>query len=492
VPRRGAGGGLALGLLLALYLLSNAGYLQTTDTMPSVATAASLLHEGSLRIDAGQSYGPDLPPAHDGKTYSRYGIGLALAYLPAVAVADGLASRVPLTPWQLRGLLVSFMNPWIGVGACLLFHRIARRLGAPVPGATFAALALGAASSLWPYSVHDHTENLQMLGLLAAYLALIAGRDRSWLPGTALALLILVAPVHAVAALPAAAYLWATAPSRAARSARVLRLAVPVAGAVVILLVQNQLRFGSPLEFGYGRQMQFSAALALRRLPGLLLSPERGVLLFDPVLLVTLPSWPRFWRRRRAEAALALGLSGLAIAVGTAYVPGDGWSWGPRRLVPVLPFLLLPLLEPRSSRWPLRLATGALLVASFGVQLLGVLPKSQEYNSIRYQMTGHPAEDFPAQLPGTAVVLWHKLTDGSNSYSLRSFGLDDDARVDTGASESNRGLNLWFLHAARELRLPWLRWLALPLAAAGLSTLTWLLHLGCRSEPNAARAGELS
>jgi hypothetical protein len=50
-----------------------------------------------------------------------------------------------------------------------------------------------------------------------------------------------------------------------------------------------------------------------------------------------------------------------------------GWSWGPRFLVPTLPFLVLPLgallLERRWARWTVVL----LAVAGIGVQVLGVL-----------------------------------------------------------------------------------------------------------------------
>ncbi len=61
-----------LAAILMLYLLSNSGYLQTSDTTPSVATAASILTEGSLLIDASLQWNPDIPAGPvPGKQYSR-------------------------------------------------------------------------------------------------------------------------------------------------------------------------------------------------------------------------------------------------------------------------------------------------------------------------------------------------------------------------------------------------------------------------------------
>jgi len=85
------------------------------------------------------------------------------------------------------------------------------------------------------------------------------------------------------------------------------------------------------------------------------------------------------WARRRAETALLLALIGLQVAGHANLLISwlGGWSWGPRFLVPVLPFmtlLLVPLFEARGRwrrppRWNLSRARGLFAVLA----LAGVL-----------------------------------------------------------------------------------------------------------------------
>ncbi len=262
-------------------------------------------------------------------------------------------------------VFVSFLNPFFGFWACVLFYRVAVHFESDERGAVFGALALGATTSLWPYSVHDHTENLQMLVYLAAYLSLVRGSGaRPLKTGLLVAALVLIKPANLVATLPCAVYVLKCAPSPRVGWSRLSWLGLPISIAVAVVLGLNVYRFGQLLEFGYGGAMSFDLSQAPFRLAPLLLSLEEGLLTFSPVLLLALIAWSGFMARWPREGWFALGLFAVLLALTASFVPRGGWQWGPRYLVPTIPFLLLPLFQQRAVGAAHRLLTAGVLVSS--------------------------------------------------------------------------------------------------------------------------------
>jgi hypothetical protein len=92
-----------------------------------------------------------------------------------------------------------------------------------------------------------------------------------------------------------------------------------------------------------------------------LLFSERGLFVLMPVTLAAVVGLPLLARRARREAFLVGGLA-LAVLLYNAayYLPFGGGSPGPRFLVPILPFLGLPL-AAALVRWPL------IVLATFAV-----------------------------------------------------------------------------------------------------------------------------
>lgn len=169
-------------------------------------------------------------------------------------------------------------------------------------------------------------------------------------------------PRHALPAGANAAYLW--------RAGRVLlAFLAPVGVAVVIIVLHNALRFGS-LSFSLGKG--FSTPIEVGVF-GYLLSPGRSIFLYAPPVILGLLAWPRFYRAYRAEALLILSITAIYLVIYSTYVVWHGgWSFGPRYLLAVIPFLVLPVIFLPESRPVLALAAG-LVAAGVGVQLLGVM-----------------------------------------------------------------------------------------------------------------------
>jgi hypothetical protein len=115
-------------------------------------------------------------------------------------------------------------------------------------------------------------------------------------------------------------------------------------------------------------------------LVGLLVSPGRGVLVYAPILLLALVGLVRFAQRHAWEALLLYGMVPVFIVLNSAYsIWWGGWSWGPRYLVPLLPYLLFPiisLIEPLViGHWPrwAWIPVASVIVLSLATQVIGVV-----------------------------------------------------------------------------------------------------------------------
>jgi hypothetical protein len=106
----------------------------------------------------------------------------------------------------------------------------------------------------------------------------------------------------------------------------------------------------------------------------LLFSPLRGLFIYSPLLLLSLPGWWYFRRRYPAEAWLFATLIGSTLTLFAFWASGEGLSWGSRFLVPLIPFfiiLLAPLLE--NNIYAIRFTFYILLPLSLLIQLLGII-----------------------------------------------------------------------------------------------------------------------
>ena len=85
-----------------------------------------------------------------------------------------------------------------------------------------------------------------------------------------------------------------------------MRFASIVFVAGLALLLYNYLRFGDPLQSGYSSaQNKFTLEFLRRDIADSLLTPQRGLFTFNPVLLAAIPGWFVFFRKKMPEAAPA-------------------------------------------------------------------------------------------------------------------------------------------------------------------------------------------
>src|SRR6185437_2319974 len=110
-------------MCLVIYVFSAKGYLQVSDTSFSLQTAEAIVERGQLDIPYGE--GGTLT-WRDGRNYSKYGIGLALYYVPIVAIAKPLARMTGLPAEELNWFLISFANIPFAILTLVFFAKLLR------------------------------------------------------------------------------------------------------------------------------------------------------------------------------------------------------------------------------------------------------------------------------------------------------------------------------------------------------------------------------
>jgi len=397
---------LALGLfafLFSVYLLTFSGVYHSSDEMSMLAATDSAARRGAWDIDLlrwmGEQQGSFGP---DGHLYSRKGIGTTLAALPLTWVA--LQSRL-LPNVQMAMLTNGVITALTGV----LVYLLLRRLRYSYSVSLLTALAFGLATMAWPYARYLFSEPLAGLGLMLSFYSLVRFRDRQDLAsplwaGTGLVIALLTRLNNAIVAPFLGLLLLLYLHRRHGRDWKrwvkpVVLYGLPVLVALAITGWYNWLRFGNPLITGYLPEERFATPF-LEGLYGLILSPGKGILWYNPILIAALVAWPALLRRHRAEALLvaAAVLSNLAFYA-PWYLWWAGHAWGPRFLVAILPFAVLalaPALEAASRRRTLALALGALTIISVAVQILGVAVDFNLYLEEIHAELGlyHPATLF--------------------------------------------------------------------------------------------------
>lgn len=450
-------GAVAVGLfalLFSIYLFTFSGIYHASDEMSMLTVADSLARRGGWDIEPlrwmGEQQGSFGP---DGHLYGRKGIGMTLAVLPHYWLA--------LQSARLGNVQMAMLTSAVVVAlTAVLIYLFLRRLGYPQGGALGTALAFGLATMAWPYARYLFSESLAGLGLmLSAYALVCYGTPRPAIPrgqgedsgsslradapwcaegdapgrglyplfaGVGLGIALLARLNNAIVApflgLLLLFYLHRIYGANWRRwIGPIVLFGLPVLAALGITGWYNWLRFGNLLTTGYLPEERFATPF-LEGLYGLILSPGKGMLWYNPILFAALAAWPAFYRRHRAEALLAgvVVLSNIAFYA-PWYLWWAGHGWGPRFLVTILPFAILPLagaLEipfrtPRPNRamgarthsarrrWA-AIGLGLLAAISLAVQIPAVAIDFNLYLEDVYAELGlyHPATLFdPAYSP---------------------------------------------------------------------------------------------
>ncbi|MEE8391591.1 MAG: glycosyltransferase family 39 protein, partial [Anaerolineae bacterium] len=367
-------------LLTCLYWLTSRTHIDISDGETMYMVTESLVERGTFVLPEPEQAG-DAPltvfRARDGNQYSAYGPLQSLLAVPFYLVGSWVARAFPLPFYgYFTRFFVSLFNSPVHAATVSILYLFGIDLGYRRRTALFVALTYGLATIGWPYARTFFAESLLTWWLvLAAWAVYRYAHTERWgwmvLTGIAVGAGVATKYVMAVAGPAFALYLglefWRRDDWRARwRWTRrtVLAGGIPFVLIIGILMAFNYARFGNLLETGYTKEdpsgiisSLAATATPLLSLYSLFFSSGKGFFFFSPPTVLLLWGGPALIRRRRNEALLIFTIAALYPLFYSIVFGGwhGGAGWGPRYIVCITPWLLLPLgafLERNdSSRW---------------------------------------------------------------------------------------------------------------------------------------------
>ncbi len=350
-----------------------------------------------------------------GHYYTDKSIGPSLAALPFYMVFKAVAALPPIERFissgsglgafsdtlnpegegirpnaVYEGMALTFMTFFaMSIPSALMgtaFFLLAARLTTRDRYAFVLALIYGLGTAAFPYSSVLYQHQMAAFGAFVGFFLLwrVVNEGASprwlWLVGVLFSLTV-VTEYPVVIAL-AIIFLWAVyaMPNRWALY-RVVLGAIPLG---LVFAAYNYAIFQTPMPVGYNYSTlwqnvhdQGFLSLTVPNLGtfiNLMFSPFRGLLFLSPVLALAVPGFVLMWRRhsQRSVTVMLLGVIAYFLLFNSSSVMWWGGNTvGPRYLVPMLPFLALPIIFVLNE-WLTNRAGFILVVILAGLSFLNV------------------------------------------------------------------------------------------------------------------------
>lgn len=356
--------------VFSLLLASYAFFWHSRDwnTASRLMLTYSLVDRGGLSIDGLQDQTGD-KAFYRGRYFSDKLPGYPFLATAPYAVMRALGAR----PHPLDGPALAHWPSDYGVtlatsgvltaATAVVLMGIARSLGCSARSAVLVALAYGLATPAYAYATLAYGHQASAFALLASLgLLMRTGTNRDGLRAFLAGLLASYAAVVELQVGPVSAvlgfYLLGQVAARLRRWDAIAAFGLGALIPALFLMLYNTLAFAGPLDMGYFHHAtaQFAKVHSREnplgvggpdwsRFVPLLWGRHRGLLFYAPILALAAPGWIAMAaRRRRPLAAASLAACVAVFGVNLSYPEWTGgWSTGPRLLVPLLPFAMIPV-----------------------------------------------------------------------------------------------------------------------------------------------------
>ena len=435
----------------------------------------AIVERVTLRVDAYQNapgWATEDSAYYNGHYYSDKAPGSSFLAVPPYFLLYHLAALLKL---QLGSDFIKHFLTTTVLGlsfalAGISMYRVAARLGAPPRLTLVATAAVAFGTMLWPYSAVYYGHVIAAAFLIVAFDVLLSARvaAENMTMGKFFAFGILLGfgfiTEYTTALIIAGLLGYAAYVVKGRKSWTVAGLALAaLLGALIplsITLAYNAAIYGNPLTLGYAHESSdtFNEGMAAglmgiylpRRsvLYHITLDPKFGLFWQSPVLLLAPVGYiaTLMGRRYRAEALLsAYAVSAMLLMNAGYYLWWGGHAFGPRFIIPALPFFVVPLaLVPDFLEAPM-MFLGAVSIGQMLIPLMGAV---------------QPAVDFKQRFNSFFV-------DGRR---FNGFSILYDRGLPLIAKQLHEGMPSWTLAAAA--RLPY--WLTIPVLLAAESALVFL------------------
>jgi hypothetical protein len=392
-----------LALVVAVLFLAAAYFYQDPEWNGNsrLDLTRAIVEEGTLQIDAYQSqanWATEDKASYGGHYYADKAIGSSLLAAPVYFLLFRMAGAFGLT---LSSAFAKHVLTTIVVGGAFTLtgtsmYLIADQIMGNAWQALVPTLALAFGTMLWPYSAVFYGHVIAAGFLALSFYLVFSERE---LPGgiptahlfwAAMAAGWAIITEYTCALVVAGLVVYAVYLMRQCGLAGWVRAGVSAAlGALIplsMMCAYNWAVYGNPATTGYAYEVedQFREGMSLGfmglHLPNLTnlyritLDPQFGLFWQSPILVLALVGFVMVLRRRqyRAEGLLCLFAVAAMLAMNAGYYLWWGGSaFGPRLLIPALPFFIVPLAAlPGALLWGTA-ALGAVSATNMLIPLMG-------------------------------------------------------------------------------------------------------------------------
>lgn len=385
--------------LISLYTLSVSSSMASRnygEGFLRISTLDSLLDHGGIEVHSMSMHWGS--PGRCGMKYNWHEAGQLLfvlpLYLPSFMRDEGYAF-----------FIVNMISASL---TCVLILHILVLLGRTLRASLITALLYGAGTMAWHYASktpHEHSLSIFFI-VLSMYLALRYARG----DGARFAFMCIIGFGFAaitktdsvLAFIPIALFIHLERNTATERKLTTRNLAIIsallLAPFAAFTLGYNHIRFNSILDNGYACQTDlplFSPVYIPMALMGYVISPGKGIFVYSPII-VLFPFFARKYLMRhplkstgRRFIACTFGYIALHTMFYLNFFGWDGdWCYGPRLLLPIVPFMVMPVVEAFEGwtgmcGWKRRLIV-LLIAISIAYQIVSVVSCAWMANSLRY------------------------------------------------------------------------------------------------------------
>ncbi len=361
---------LLIGVLLGLLFAS--GQVENPDTHLRLTQTRLFLDNFKLGLpnDVGEELHGNIAINKSGDRYMVYNPGQSILFIPIYCFAK-LVSKSQGECYYRAAFLVSFINFIIHALCAFVLFNIAQSLGASKSKSYFLSFVFCFTSYSFSFAQSTYEHHFEMLFILIAFNISLSRKIKNYGLFVGISITIgLFFRSTAILAFPTLLFLANE------NKQRILLLLGLIPG-IIFIFFYNYTRFGNPFESGYNIAWRIANGTnfsfwSLNRIPyslfSFFLSPAKGLFFFSPSILISLWGVKKFWIKHRniSLSIIAISSSYLFLFSMNFAWHGSIWSFGPRYILPILPFLYLPISEVNFKKWCVPL----LFLATFGQVLI--------------------------------------------------------------------------------------------------------------------------
>jgi hypothetical protein len=342
---------------LVLSILFSSGQIENPDTHLRLTQTRIILDDNKFGLpdDVGEDSHGNISINKDGKRFMVYNPGQTIIFIPIYYIAN-LVSTDEANAYYFSAFCVSFLNYMVHALCAFILFKIALLLGAVKKQAYLVSIFFGLTSYSFVFAQSTYEHHFEMFFiLLSVYFAQKKDTNHAGLLSGLMLSLGLVFRTTSILAVPAILLLQKKNNER-------LKVLMSLTIGFAFVLLYNYNRFGNPLETGYSLAWSLAHSdkfdfWSFSGFPeaffGFLFSPGKGLIFFSTTIVIALFGIKTFWEKQQLifYAILLISAAYLIIFSLNFAWHGSIWSYGPRYILPIIPFLYLPIIYLKPHKW---------------------------------------------------------------------------------------------------------------------------------------------